>query len=112
MTAAFKPLTKEDVSDVLGVSIRTIENWVNDGTLPGPKHLGNRVYWHPSVFYGWLEQRLTADEQPGAGEFSGTVAPAATRTQSAKPARGSKPAKTEIDRLRNRESAKLEALMA
>lgn len=110
MTAAFKPLSKEDISDVLGVSIRTVENWVNDGTLPAPKHLGSRVYWHPSVFYGWLEQRLTADEEPG--QRNGSVAPALTRPQVAKPARGSKPAKTEMDRLRNRESAKLEALMA
>lgn len=47
---AFKPLTKEHIADVLGVSLRTIENWVGDGTLPAPKKLGNRVYWHPNAF--------------------------------------------------------------
>jgi excisionase family DNA binding protein len=35
-TTAFKPLTKDDLADVLGVSLRTIENWVNDRTLPAP----------------------------------------------------------------------------
>ena len=39
---AFKPLSKEDLADVLGVSIRTIENWVNEGILPAPTKLGNR----------------------------------------------------------------------
>lgn len=39
---AFKPLSKEDIADVLGVSIRTIENWVNEGILPAPTKLGNR----------------------------------------------------------------------
>ncbi len=27
--AAFRPLSKEDIADVLGVSIRTIENWID-----------------------------------------------------------------------------------
>ena len=51
----FKPLTKEHIADVPGISFRTIENWVGDGTLPAPKKLGNRVYWHPNAFYtlGW-----------------------------------------------------------
>ena len=35
---AFKPLTKDDIADVLGVSGRTIENWVSDGTLAVLKH--------------------------------------------------------------------------
>lgn len=55
MTAEFKPLTKENVAEVLGISLRTVENWVNDGTLIAPRKLGNRVYWHPSAFYEWLD---------------------------------------------------------
>ena len=110
MTTAFKPLTKDDIAEVLGVSLRTIENWVNDGTVPAPKRLGNRVYWHPTVFYGWLEQRLTAAEDHGQND--GAVAPIASAHQASMPARGTRQAKTELGRLRNSQSAKLEALMA
>lgn len=110
MTTAFKPLTKDDIAEVLGVSLRTIENWVNDGTVPAPKRLGNRVYWHPTVFYGWLEQRLTTDEAASHGE--GAVALSPPAAQAVKPVRGIRMAKTESDRLRSSERAKSEALLA
>jgi len=55
---AFIPLAKQAVADVLGISVRSVENWINDGTLPAPVKLGNRVYWHPDVFFGWLSRRL------------------------------------------------------
>ncbi|MDL5032704.1 helix-turn-helix domain-containing protein [Pelomonas sp. APW6] len=107
--AAFKPLTKDDIADVLGVSGRTIENWVNDGTLPAPKRLGNRVYWHPGVFFGWLEQRLVDDSASvEAQSVAPEPVPATRRTASP---RGGKPAKTEVERLRARDHAKLSALM-
>lgn len=107
--AAFKPLTKDDIADVLGVSGRTIENWVNDGTLPAPKRLGNRVYWHPGVFFGWLEQRLVGDDATVQGQ---SVAPQPEPATSPAPSpRRAKPAKTEVERLRARDHAKLSALM-
>ena len=59
--AAFTPLTKQAVADSLGISIRSVENWINDGLLPAPAKLGNRVYWHPDVYYAWLSHRLKAD---------------------------------------------------
>ncbi len=107
--AAFKPLTKDDIADVLGVSGRTIENWVNDGTLPAPKRLGNRVYWHPGVFFGWLEHRLVGEDagvegQPVTPEPGPAMPPAPS-------SRGAKPAKTEVERLRARDRAKLSAVM-
>lgn len=107
-SAAFKPLSKDDIAGVLGVSCRTIENWVNDGTLPAPKRLGNRVYWHPGVFFGWLEQRLVSDEtatpsQPLASE-SPQEQPAVPRQSRARHGR------TDIERLRSRDQAKLRAL--
>lgn len=60
-SASFTPLTKQDVADSLGISIRSVENWINDGILPAPVKLGNRVYWHPDVYYGWLSQRLKTE---------------------------------------------------
>lgn len=44
-------MSKEEIADVLGISSRTVENWVNDGIMLTPIKLGNRVYWHPNVFY-------------------------------------------------------------
>ncbi|AJX33391.1 helix-turn-helix transcriptional regulator [Burkholderia oklahomensis] len=55
---AFTPLTKQAVADVLDISVRSVENWINEGILPAPVKLGNRVYWHPEVFLGWLSRRL------------------------------------------------------
>ena len=63
-SAPFTPLTKQAVADSLGISIRTVENWINDGILPAPAKLGNRVYWHPDVYYAWLSRRLK--EEPVA----------------------------------------------
>jgi len=108
---AFKPLSKEDLADVLGVSIRTVENWVNEGILPPPTKLGNRVYWHPNTFYEWLDRRLSADAATGEVSQDITTEPQPAR---AKPkARGqSATAKTELDNVRNRTQAQLDALMA
>lgn len=108
---AFKPLTKDDIADVLGVSLRTIENWVNDRTLPAPKKLGNRVYWHPNIFYTWLEHRLTADDA------SEEVAELATQQPTSKVNKGNaliqaKPLATEVGKLRTRDQAKLDAMLA
>ncbi|MBS0592728.1 MAG: helix-turn-helix domain-containing protein [Proteobacteria bacterium] len=108
---AFRPLSKEDLADVLGVSIRTIENWVNDGILPAPTKLGNRVYWHPNTFYAWLDRRLSADAataeavQDSAPEPQPARAKSKVRSQSAM-------AKTKLDKVRNRTQAQLDALMA
>lgn len=69
----FKPLSKHDVAEILGVSIRTVENWVAEGVLPAPVKLGNRVYWHPNVLYAWLDWRLSAGAAAGdAAEDAGS----------------------------------------
>jgi len=54
----FTPLSKQAVADLLDISIRSVENWINEGILPAPAKLGNRVFWHPDAFYGWLSKRL------------------------------------------------------
>ena len=108
---AFKPLSKTDLADVLGVSIRTVENWVNDGTLLAPAKLGNRVYWHPSTFYAWLDRRLSCE---GVAQDASQAAPLEQPAEPAKPKQRSQPAsvKTELEKVRNRTQAQLDALMA
>lgn len=108
---AFKPLTKDTIADVLGISLRTIENWVNDGTLPAPKKLGNRVYWHPNAFYAWLDHRLTSNDEAEVPAGHTTSVPQA-KPQKANPKTQDKACKTEQDMLRAREQAKLEAMLA
>ena len=110
----FKPLTKDDVADALGVSTRTVENWVKDGTLPSPRKLGNRVYWHPRTFYEWLD-RVLADD-PSHAE---TAIESEGHRQAAVAERGvdkrrrQSPAspKSEVKTLRARDQAKLDALV-
>lgn len=62
--APFKPLTKDDIAEILGVSTRTIEIWVGQRTIPAPTPIGSRVFWHPDVFYSWLDQHLRRAENP------------------------------------------------
>lgn len=107
----FKPLTKDDIADVLGISLRTVENWVNEGTLLPPKKIGNRVYWHPSAFYAWLDRCLgesVADATSTPAAQGGNEAGGAKATPRKKDA---KEAKTELASLRNRSNAKLTDLL-
>lgn len=106
----FKPLTKEHIADVLGISFRTIENWVGDGTLPAPKKLGNRVYWHPNAFYAWLDHRLSTDGEAETVTGQTDMVPK-TKGERAKPMASAKASKTELDALRSREQAKLDAML-
>ena len=86
-SSAFTPLTKQAVAGSLGLSIRSVENWINDGTLPTPAKLGNRVYWHPEVYYEWLSRRLQEAEP------SADYAPATAKPQ---PAPVSTPARRQV----------------
>ena len=58
-----KPLTKEAIADIMSVSVRTIANWMSDGTLPKWHYIGRRVYWHPEQFQRWLDMRLSESEE-------------------------------------------------
>ena len=58
---AFKPLTVDDVAAVLGVSVRTVENHIEEQGLPRPVKIGKIRYWHPDVFYGWLDRVLRGE---------------------------------------------------
>jgi predicted DNA-binding transcriptional regulator AlpA len=130
--SSFKPLSKNDVADVLGVSVRTLENWVNEGSLPAPAKLGNRCYWHPKTFYAWLERRLLDGSAPGplddgevspalpstAGAVPSTVAAAApalpARSGTARAKRSGRGAEraSSVERMRAKDMADLAALSA
>jgi excisionase family DNA binding protein len=94
-TVPFKPLTKTDVAEILGVSIRTVENLVSQGRMPAPAHIGARVLWHPDVFYAWLDQTLrgggwtdVTDRQPVMAQSSGTVQRRKVQAENAGPGTG------------------------
>jgi len=58
----FTPVTREEAAKRLSVSLSTIDNLISSGALPPPKTLGGRKqYWHPDVFYGWLDQQLRGE---------------------------------------------------
>ena len=97
-TIAFTPLSKQDVAGVLGVSIRTVENFVARGRMPAPAHIGARVLWHPDVFYAWLDYALRNGSwkedsegdhpdvtKPDIGVARATVAPKAGKTTRSRP---------------------------
>lgn len=104
----FRPLSRADVAEVFGVTVRTIDNWVNDGTVPAPVKLGNRNYWHPGKFFTWLDRRL-ADEVVTACEPQQAATP---RPAQPKLASRSVATKTEQDKLRNRTQARLDSFGA
>lgn len=55
---AFIPVSRADAARILGVSMRTLENWQKSGEMPKAGEIGGRVYWHPRIFHEWLEARL------------------------------------------------------
>lgn len=58
MTEPFVPMTKEAVAAVLECTTRTIDNMVSSGELPKPIRIAGRAFWHPKVFYTWLDSLL------------------------------------------------------
>lgn len=75
MTAPFKPLHRQDIAELLDVSLRTIDNWVQEGRIPAPRPLGRGVLWHPDCFYGWLDQYLKATGPEPMADRTSTPTP-------------------------------------
>lgn len=46
-SAVQKPLSRKDVCDLLGISLRTSQYWVEQGRLPEPLCIGRKRYWLP-----------------------------------------------------------------
>jgi len=62
---AFKPLSCHDVAAILGVSVRTVENWRREQVIPPSVDIGGRVYWHPELFYAGLDATLRGNALTG-----------------------------------------------
>jgi len=72
---AFKPLSRHDVASILGVSVRTVENWRREKRIPPSYDIGGRTYWHPEVFYAGLNVTLRGGVPvEGEGALSGSRA--------------------------------------
>jgi len=60
--STFKALSRHDVAEILGVSVRTVENWRREQRIPPSAEIGGRVYWHSVVFYEWLDVKLRGSD--------------------------------------------------
>lgn len=76
--APFKPVTKADAAQVLGVCTKSIDNYARDGLLPQPARFAGRDLWHPDDFYGFLSAKLRGGPTTSAVESIHAAAEALT----------------------------------
>jgi excisionase family DNA binding protein len=60
-------LTAEQVACLLGISRRSVFQWVRDGLLPRPMKLGASSRWHAPTLRAWALRRAT-EAAPRGGE--------------------------------------------
>lgn len=116
-TQPFRLLRKEDIAEFFDVCPRTLENWLQEGKVIAPKRIGGRAYWHPDVFYAWVDAYFSsADgtdiEMAVPPDSLNTREPLVCAEKREPQKRPSTPAKAGRDSLRKRDEAKLEALRA
>ncbi|QJD91654.1 helix-turn-helix domain-containing protein [Duganella dendranthematis] len=58
MNIEIRAMSKEDVAEIVGCSVRNIEKMIKSGDIPEPKRLGGLVRWHSQVIYDWLNRVL------------------------------------------------------
>jgi hypothetical protein len=65
-TEPFRPITRERASEILEISLGTLDALVRDGNLPPPCRIGSsrKLYWDPDVFYAHL-RGLLGHSDPG-----------------------------------------------
>lgn len=71
-TTPFKPVSKGDAAELLGVSTKTIDNYIRAGLLPAPRPFGGRELWHPDAFYTCLRDALMPAASTPADEQTAT----------------------------------------
>ncbi len=84
----FTPLSRQQVSEILGVHVRTLDNWQKAGRMPKSASVEGRVYWHPAVFYSWLDRKLrTTDHEEASVAVAEKNRAAGTKKPSRTPER-------------------------
>lgn len=76
--APFKPVTKADAAQVLGVCTKSVDNYIRDGLLPQPARFAGRDLWHPDDFYGFLSAKLRSGQATSTVESVDAPAEALT----------------------------------
>lgn len=76
-SAVQKPLSRKDVCDLLGISVRTTQYWVEQGRLPEPLCIGRKWYWLPHQ----LEKLLRPQAQELCLQSLEVVSPPALTTK-------------------------------
>jgi len=51
-------LTRNDVAEMFSISVRTVENWRANGTLPKSFQLGGRTYWKEEKIRGAVDELI------------------------------------------------------
>jgi len=76
MTAPFKLISRQEALAITGLPESTMALLIKRGQMPAPQPLnsgGRRKFWHPDVFYGWLERQLPDTSAPAATATSSTL---------------------------------------
>ena len=76
----FTPVTKKRAADILQVSIRTLDYWLEHDEMPAPEHIGRQCYWHPDVFFAWLTAKLKRTPAEAGTPLNDAKAPSAPET--------------------------------
>jgi excisionase family DNA binding protein len=73
MVEPFTPITREEAAKRLSVSLGTIDNMIEHGEMPKPKAIGRarRLYWHPEIFFAWLDKMLREEAAPSPDTNAG-----------------------------------------
>lgn len=59
-----KYLTKQEVADVLRVSVRTISDYMSKGLLPPHRRLGRRLLWLEADIFQCVQSTVNLVVQP------------------------------------------------
>ncbi|MGO1523621.1 helix-turn-helix domain-containing protein [Nesterenkonia salmonea] len=53
-------LTRAELAELYGMSVKTLANWATMGIGPSPIKLGKEVRYHPEDVWNYLEERRAA----------------------------------------------------
>ena len=77
MILPFRPIAREAAAELLSVSLRAIDYYIEQGLLPPPISLGGRRrYWHPDAFYEHLHAILRGPKSAPNAAAPGRGSPA------------------------------------